>query len=426
MTDTMTGRAVGAPRERLYEELRQLRKKAGNVSYGYIAQHNKLGLTKTTVSAVFTGKGRKGPPSWENVAAIFEVLQAKLGMTGVQPVKVLGSLDDLYQLHQEAIEEQVATIAVVQPLEEPAPATVSVPVEETPLQEFPVVSALPTSASPSLPAAPAGVMYPHQPAWPAADGFLPVIPVPAWLEPAPICLEHQGKRLVDEILSGELNVVPPLPLVHQPVEQEAALALLAAPPWGQSTTERLRRWFGPRGLELITQVEGGHAVATFELSVLLINHDAIQEGMLFLQQAAQLDGDLAIELPGLRVGDHLCGSVIRDICQRVADGYKQAGYRLRQQLWTEYTTGIDIEAPIAMMVPTRGRHSRGRYGWAVLNELEVQRVKKAYWRSRAFDGHEQREPETAPLTRITEAFAAGVAAAYQNKRRPHPVTSDQW
>jgi hypothetical protein len=75
----MTGRVVDAPLERLYEELRRLRRKAGDVSYGYIARKNTRGLSKTTVAAIFTGQGRVGPPRWENIACVFDVLHAELG-----------------------------------------------------------------------------------------------------------------------------------------------------------------------------------------------------------------------------------------------------------------------------------------------------------------------------------------------------------
>jgi hypothetical protein len=52
VTATMTGRVVDAPLERLYKELRRLRRKAGDVSYGYIARKNTRGLSKTTVAAI--------------------------------------------------------------------------------------------------------------------------------------------------------------------------------------------------------------------------------------------------------------------------------------------------------------------------------------------------------------------------------------
>jgi hypothetical protein len=66
----------------------------------------------------------------------------------------------------------------------------------------------------------------------------------------------------------------------QPVEKEAALALMGSSPPGQASADRMRSWFGPRGPELLSACDDDpddqDALAAFRLGILLINNDAPQ------------------------------------------------------------------------------------------------------------------------------------------------------
>ncbi|MFI7135896.1 hypothetical protein ACIBQ1_60340 [Nonomuraea sp. NPDC050153] len=54
---------------------------------------------------------------------------------------------------------------------------------------------------------------------------------------------------------------------------------------------------------------------------MLVNHDAIQEGLLLLEQASRLDNELLLALPSMHTGDRFYGAIVRDISRRVAAGY---------------------------------------------------------------------------------------------------------
>ncbi|MDF2704709.1 MAG: hypothetical protein K0R62_361 [Nonomuraea muscovyensis] len=95
----MTSRAEEPSCDLLRAELLRMRKKAGDLSFGDIARKNSLGLSKTTVAAVFSGRGRKKQPRWAVVAGIAGVLRAELSATGVDPDTVLGTMEDLHELY---------------------------------------------------------------------------------------------------------------------------------------------------------------------------------------------------------------------------------------------------------------------------------------------------------------------------------------
>ncbi|MET7339228.1 hypothetical protein [Nonomuraea sp. NPDC005650] len=414
MAGTMTGRAVGAPWERFYSEMRRLRTKAGTISYRRIVKHERnklgLGLSKTTVAAVFTGSDRKKGPNWANAACVFEILREELAKTGVDPDAHLGTMDQLYQLFLEVTELNVAELDVTgsasagppaaQPTADAPPASAgpspASPGQEADGPEAATVVPFPrVTASPAIPPAVVPAAEPaHATSRPATEE--PVMGESATEEPAveELAMEERATTMPPGQLSPGLpvpgpglpqeDVVSPLP-VAQPVEREAAMALLVARPPGQLTTDRLGQWFGPRGLELEAKAEDRHPMALFELGVLLINRDALLEGLLFLEQAARLDGELRLELPTPHRGDRLCGSIVADICRRVASDYEAAGYQLRQRLWVDYSVKIDAQVPLALLTDARGRHARQGYRLSFLSDLEVQRIKKAYWRSRAVD-----------------------------------------
>ncbi|MEU6797027.1 hypothetical protein ABZ907_35500 [Nonomuraea wenchangensis] len=275
------------------------------------------------------------------------------------------------------------SVAAVLPTPAPEPelaAVVTLPVATVPVATVPAAAA-PTIARP---------WPPRTAPWPEAEDLPPVTPS----------------------VQGESDLMADLPS-HQPLEQEAALALLSTTPWGRATADRQRLWFGPLGPELHAHVEDGQALATFELGVLLVNHDAIQEGLLLLEQASRLDHELLLTFPSMHIGDRFYGAIVRDISRRVATGYGKASYRSSERMWTDYTRKIDARVLLAVLQHrlAHGRHTSGRC-LVSLPELELQRIKRAYWRARflddggILDDRDDADLPTMPLPAITTARAA--------------------
>ncbi|MFI7455492.1 hypothetical protein ACIBQX_49095 [Nonomuraea sp. NPDC049714] len=410
MTATMTGRVVDAPLERLYEELRRLRRKAGDVSYGYIARKNTRGLSKTTVAAIFTGQGRVGPPRWENIACVFDVLHAKLDSTGVE-TDGLGTKQALYQLHQQAVDapesEALAGAPQAASTGLPSAAAVSIPAP-APAMELDTLlepdgiadGAKPWPAAEDLPAAPAS-----SPARNEAGGgglSVPVLPDLAPDGPQASCPEV---RHMEEDA--------------QPVEKEATFAVWGGPLRGQATVDRMRNWFGPCGLQLLRDADNGHALAAFRLGVLLINRDAPQEGCLFLQRAVDGNTKLRLTLPDLVVRDRLCGAIVTDICRHVADAYLTSGMPVMAERWNTYIDTINTRFPLAALLYRRtqpfGRHARDvSHDLVHLETSEMNQISTIYWPKRAVGA----PPKTALAGAVVAAPCPSAAPAQASHWKP--------
>ncbi|MEU0570512.1 helix-turn-helix transcriptional regulator [Nonomuraea sp. NPDC005983] len=384
MAGTMTGRAVDPPLERLYSELRRLRRKAGDVSYGDIAKKSACGLSKTTVAAIFTGQGRKKGPRWERVACVFDVLCDELRKTGVDPDKSLGTREELYQLYVEATNGQSHEV-----LTAPGPLADVVPLD--------VPSIVPELASPASVVQPGGSSVPpslevvSEVSWPAFEDLPKPSSLVSWpsLEDLPVPDAGPSLRLAEyppneqrDLSRCGLNGDPPL-VRHGSSMAETVLQPVDHMPCGQASADRLRRWFGSRASVLLEGVNVGRGLSAFELGILLINKDAVQEGCYFLEQARRLSGKLALEIPQLRVGDRLCGSIVKDVCRRISNAYLQAGCFIRAKLWSGYVDAIDDTFPLAALISTRGRHARVGHQLVTFADLEVNRIKRVYWRARA-------------------------------------------
>ncbi|MEU8364887.1 hypothetical protein AB0C27_53625 [Nonomuraea sp. NPDC048882] len=439
MTATMTGRAVDAPLERLYEELRRLRRKAGDVSYGYIARKNTRGLSKTTVAAIFTGQGRVGPPSWENIACVFDVLHDKLDSTGVD-TDSLGTKQGLYQLHQQAVDALVSQTPRKMPARLPVDQGQVAAQPSSTLSADLTSAAADTSKPPPMPCATdadasLGTDLAREldtllerddlgdgpRPWPALED-LPGELVPA-STPAPPSSPGEGGGLstlvIPDLASGKLQqktLPEPRPGARQPeeetqpVEKEASFAVWGAPSRGQATVDRIRNWFGPCGLQLLHRADNGDELAAFRLGVLLINRDAPKEGGLFLQRAAGMNPKFRLTLPDLAVRDRLCGIIVTDICQRIADAYDINGMPAMAERWNTYIDTIDTRFPLAVLLHRRiqpiGRHARDiSHDLIHLETNEIRQISTIYWPKRMIGA--------PPKTRPTDATAP--------HRTPQPV-----
>nr|SBO95495.1 hypothetical protein BN4615_P5011 [Nonomuraea gerenzanensis] len=403
--------------ERLYEEMRRLRRIAGDVSYGYIARKNVLGLSKTTVAAIFTGQGRKKPPRWESFACVFDVLRTELTGTGVA-TDTLGSKQQLYQLYLQAVDATPPTAAapgatslaqhaslLVQdaPLGQEASLVQEASLEREVASDLPAGSAITIpppsrSADPlaSLTLAPvmalqtlAPACEPEGSAWPVPEPVVELEDSP-WLVPGavvgpedsawpacepvvrpegspwPACEDLPGTPAPDGGTVAS-DLAPPQPQEQpcpgtsgphqqqdaQPVEKEATFAVLSASPRGQATADRMRSWFGPCGPALLGDAENDNALAAFKLGVLLINNDAPQEGCMFLRRAAGLNARLALTLPDLAVRDRLCGAIVADICRQIAAAYRASGLLVMADRWKRYISTIDTTFPLAILLYRR-------------------------------------------------------------------------
>ncbi|MEU6721599.1 hypothetical protein ABZ897_60035 [Nonomuraea sp. NPDC046802] len=419
--------------ERLYEELRRLRRKAGNVSYGDIAKANARGLSKTTVAAIFTGQGRVGPPRWESIACVFDVLCAELGNTGVA-VGCLGTKQDLYELYVEAVDALETEAAALNPA--PAPALAPKPELSSSLQEevFPAaaVDLLPGSAVTIPPLSVSSIADACASPIPALRRApvtaLDTLPRPAGSDdkaagrPWPAIEDIPERPVPDVGLSAlAMPTCPVLPgrlsEAAQPVEKEATFAVLGASSRRQTTADRMRSQFGPCGLLLLREAENGHALAAFMLGVLLINGDAPQEGCLFLKRAAGTNATLALTLPDLAVRDRLCGAIVADICRHVADAYSISGMQAKADRWNTYIDTIDTTFPLAALLYRRtqpvGRHARNvSHDLVHLEDSEMTQISKVYW------------PDPAVgAVRKTALAGAAIPAPYPSAR---PAQASRW
>ncbi|MGW7477341.1 helix-turn-helix domain-containing protein [Nonomuraea muscovyensis] len=335
----MTGRAVDPPLERLYSELRHLRRKAGGVSYGDIAR--KCALSKTTVAAIFTGQGRKNPPRWERVARVFEVLREELERTGVDPDRSLGTKEELHRLYVEVTSEPTAD---------------------------------------GTTGGPVGVTAADRPAPPRGDPWPPIEDLPARLSPEPWpAFGDLFARFPGPGSPGAIDELPQyVPATTAPPEMEAVFAAMDAAPASGATAARLRRWFGPYGVRLLLAVEENNALAAFELGILLRNRDAVEEGSYFLGLARSWDADLTLNVRGLRAGDRVCGSIVKNICRRVAAAYEGVD-SFMARLWAGYAETVYDALPLAALVPTRGRHARENPILTLFPSTEMSRIMETYW-----------------------------------------------
>ncbi|WP_220499971.1 hypothetical protein, partial [Microbispora sp. H10949] len=201
----------------------------------------------------------------------------------------------------------------------------------------------------------------------------------------------------------------------QPVEREATLAVLSSRTVEDESADRMRRWFGPFGDQLLDKATGEHpdALASFMLGILLVNNEAHGEGALFLQQAGKLMPDLTLSFdkPPFRRGDVLHGSIVRDICNRVSDAVERAGYPRRARSWRVYAAKVDGKEPLALWAMIRGRHartvSRKWRQYVEFDSKQVERIRTAYWRARVLEAED---------TRFTNRDQLALAAQLANGR----------
>ncbi|MFI6801722.1 hypothetical protein [Streptosporangium canum] len=394
-----------------------------------ITKAYKVSLSTTTVHALLTGSNRVGPPSWKKLSSLIRACHEALQATGVDSAG-LGSLDSWYQRYLDCV--SAGTYA-----ERDGPgrrlqlsggdrltslgAEPEVPVRSPPASLIPLsLEALYEHASPNLllyakaaslvvrrktSAAP----HPHdadtaaheasvasaEPA-PAEPTELAESAEPASVEPVCGCpLNHPPAQCTrsakawpsyQSLRSASLPPAPPLWLPAQPVEKDAYQAVLRQAPPVYNSHEHVRGLFGSRGVQLLEGIEAGNAMDAFELGVLLVNHMFIFKGSKLMNTASRLEGRLALDFPGLRVGDKLYGKIVKDIYRRVAAGYDSDGHRESAATWSQRAAEIDGDAPIAVLLaPSTGRHARTHDRHLPFGALQVQRLESFYWRFYAPD-----------------------------------------
>ncbi|MGS2640303.1 hypothetical protein [Streptosporangium sp. G12] len=111
----MTGPLPGAPWAEFRAELQDARRKAVNPSYDklrIISKNYKVPLSKATLSALLTGKGRVGPPRWDKVVSFLLALKESLKNDGMDPDAVLGSMDSWRERYLACLAVNAAAMPV--------------------------------------------------------------------------------------------------------------------------------------------------------------------------------------------------------------------------------------------------------------------------------------------------------------------------
>jgi hypothetical protein len=218
----------------------------------------------------------------------------------------------------------------------------------------------------------------------------------------------------------------------QPVEQAAAYATLnalGANGASNLVNKRISGMFGPRGIELQQMAKPApdfdprkvqHALACFELGILLVNRNATSEGNQFLQWAQEMVPHLKLGIKP-RYGDRFHGSIPREICRQVAGAYRDAGRPDISEKWLAYGDAINADEPICLAVFSTGRHAaraRTIQHFTVDNAAKIRRL---YWESVL--GHTQEaEPDQAmalpPSTELGQTAIPAVQSKPMSSNAP--------
>ncbi|MER5643574.1 hypothetical protein [Streptosporangium sp. NPDC002524] len=120
-----------------------------------ISKNYKVPLSKATLSALLTGKGRVGPPRWDKVVSFLLALKESLKNDGMDPDAVLGSMDSWRERYLACLATDAAATPVAAQEDTPA-APVRVPVPPSPTSDHSGQQSgtVPTDQAPSLPTHP--------------------------------------------------------------------------------------------------------------------------------------------------------------------------------------------------------------------------------------------------------------------------------